>query len=78
MPSVTPRINHKSRQEESFDQLLRRFKKECDNAEIDQEIRDRKYHEKPNDTKNQKNQQLKRRKKLDAVKRNAPTRSRRR
>jgi small subunit ribosomal protein S21 len=78
MPSVTPRINHKSRQEESFDQLLRRFKKDCDNAEIVQEVRDREFYEKPNVTKNQKNQQLKRRKKLDAVKRNAPTRSRRR
>ena len=78
MPNVTPKYNAKSRQTEGFDQLLRRFKKACDNAGIVQEVRDRKYHEKPNDTKNQKNQQLKRRKKLDAVKRDAPTRQRRR
>jgi small subunit ribosomal protein S21 len=78
MPSVKPRLNPKNRNLEGFDQLLRRFKKECDNAGIVQEVRDRKYHEKPNDTKNQKNQQLKRRKELDAIKRNAPTRQRRR
>ena len=78
MPSVKPRLNPKNRMEEPFDRLLRRFKKDCDNAGIVQEVRDRKYHEKPNDTKNQKNQQLKRRKSQEAVKRNAPTRSRRR
>jgi small subunit ribosomal protein S21 len=78
MPSVKPRLNPKNRQEEPFDRLLRRFKKDCDNAGIVQEVRDRKYHEKPNDTKNQKNQQLKRRKSQEAVKRNAPTRQRRR
>ena len=65
MPSVKPRINPKNRQEEPFDRLIRRFKKDCDNAGIVQEVRDRKYHEKPNDTKNQKNQDLKRRKKLN-------------
>ena len=65
MPSVKPRLNPKNRQEEPFDRLLRRFKKDCDNAGIVQEVRDRKYHEKPNDTKNQKNQDLKRRKKLN-------------
>jgi|TARA_Y100000385_G_scaffold168340_1_gene174340 small subunit ribosomal protein S21 len=78
MPSVKPRLNPKNRMEEPFDRLLRRFKKDCDNAGIVQEVRDRKYHEKPNDTKNQKNQQLKRRKSQEAVKRNAPTRQRRR
>ena len=78
MPSVKPRIHPKNKMEEPFDKLLRRFKKECDNAEIVQEVRDRKYHEKPNDTKNQKNQDLKRRKKLDAKKRAIPTRQRRR
>ena len=78
MPSVKPRINPKNRMEEPFDKLLRRFKKECDNAEIVQEVRDRKYHEKPNDTKNQKNQDLKRRKKIDAKKRAIQTRQRRR
>ena len=66
MPSVKPRINPKNRQEEPFDRLLRRFKKDCDNAGIVQEVRDRKYHEKPNDTKNQKNQDLKRQTELNA------------
>ena len=70
MPSVKPRLNPKNRMEEPFDRLLRRFKKECDNAGIVQEVRDRKYHEKPNDTRNQKNQDLKRKKKLDLKRRN--------
>ena len=46
--------------------MLRRFKKQCERAGIVQEVRDRQYHEKPNDTKNQRNQDIKRRKKLDA------------
>ena len=46
--------------------MLRRFKKICDKKGIVKECRDRQYYEKPNDTKNQKNQDLKRRKKLDA------------
>ena len=66
MPEVKPRIDRKSNNVEPFDRMLRRFKKECDKAGTVQEVRDRKYHEKPNDTKNQKNQDLKRRKKLDA------------
>lgn len=66
MPSVTPKINPKNRNVEGFDQLLRRFKKECERANIVQECRDRKYHIKPNTIKNEKNQQLKRRKKLEA------------
>lgn len=65
MPEVKPRIDRKTRNEEPFDRMLRRFKKECDRAGIVQECRDRKYHEKPNDTRNQKNQDLKRRKKLN-------------
>ena len=69
MPSVKPRVNPKNRMEEPFDKVLRRFKKECEKKGIVQECRDRKYHEKPNDTKNQKNQDLKRRKKLDLKKR---------
>ncbi len=70
MPSVTPRTNPKSRTEEPFDRLLRRFKKDCDNAGIVQEVRDRKYHEKPNDTRNQKNQELKRQKQLNKKRQN--------
>ena len=65
MPEVKPRIDRKSNNVEPFDRMLRRFKKMCDNAGIVQEVRDRKYHEKPNDTKNQRNQDLKRRKKLN-------------
>jgi small subunit ribosomal protein S21 len=67
MPSVKPRVNPKNRMEEPFDKVLRRFKKECEKKGIVQECRDRKYHEKPNDTRNQKNQELKRRKKLNIV-----------
>ena len=70
MPEVKPRIDRKSNNVEPFDRMLRRFKKECDKAGIVQEVRDRKYHEKPNDTKNQKNQDLKRKKKLDLKRRN--------
>lgn len=66
MPKVTPKIHPKTKQTESFDVMLRRFKRACDKAEIVQEVRQRQYHEKPNDTKNQKNQDIKRRKKLDA------------
>ncbi len=68
MPSVKPRVNPKNRMEGPFDKVLRRFKKECEKKGIVQECRDRKYHEKPNDTRNQKNQELKRRKKLNKKK----------
>ena len=57
MPSITPRYNPKKRTTESFDQMLRRFKKACDNAGIVQEVRDRQYFEKPNQKKHKKNQQ---------------------
>lgn len=65
MPYVEPRVNPKNRNVEPFDRMLRRFKKACEKKGIVQECRDRKYYEKPNDTKNQRNQELKRRKKLD-------------
>lgn len=68
MPKVSPKLNPKTRQSEGFDSMLRRFKRACDKAEIVQEVRQRQYHEKPNDTKNQKNQAIKRRKKLDRMK----------
>ena len=68
MPSVTPKINPKNRNVEGFDQLLRRFKKQCENAGIVQEVRDRQHFLKPNAIKNQKNQDQKRRKKLDLCK----------
>ena len=66
MPSVKTRIHPKSRNVEPFDRMLRRFKKACDRKGIVQECRDRQYYTKPNDLKNQKNQAIKRRKKLDA------------
>mgnify|MGYP001204154961 CR=1 FL=1 len=69
MPNVTPKYNAKSRQSEGFDQLLRRFKKACDNAGIVQEVRDRQHFEKPNAKKHKKNQAQTRRNKLDAIKR---------
>lgn len=78
MPNVTPRTHPKNRNVEGFDQLLRRFKKECDNAGIIDRVRELQFYVKPNVTKNQKNQQLKRRKKLEAAKRAVPTRHRRR
>ena len=66
MPSVKPRIHPKSRNVEPFDRMLRRFKKACDRKGIVQECRYSQYYTKPNDLKNQKNQAIKRRKKLDA------------
>mgnify|MGYP003328451546 CR=1 FL=1 len=64
MTQVKPRMNPKTRQVESFDRMLRRFKKACDRKGIVQECRDRQYFTKPNDLKNQKNQAIKRKKKL--------------
>ena len=66
MPSVTPRIHPKSKRVEPFDQLLRRFKKACEKKGIVQECRDRQYYSKPNYIKNQKNQAIKRKKKIEA------------
>lgn len=37
----------KARQNESFEQLLRRFKRSCDNEKVVQEAKDRQYYEKP-------------------------------
>ena len=74
MPSVTPKINPKNRNVEGFDQLLRRFKKSIDNARIVQEVRDRQHIANPNSIRNQKNQDLKRRKKLDAKRASMTTR----
>ena len=62
MPSVKPRKHPKSKNVEPFDRILSRFKKQCERAGIVQEVRDRQYHIKPNTIKNQKNQDIKRRK----------------
>ena len=66
MPSVRPNKNPKTKNVEPFDRMLRRFKKSCERAGIVQEVRDREYYEKPASKRNQKNQDLKRRKKLQA------------
>jgi len=66
MTSVKPRINPKNKTVEPFDRMLRRFKKACERKGIVQECRDRKYYEKPNSKRNQKNQEIKRRKKIEA------------
>ena len=78
MPSITPRFNPKKKQTESFDGMLRRFKKACDNAGIVQEVRDRQYFEKPNQKKHKKNQAQTRRNKLEAIKRDKAGRPKRR
>ena len=64
MTQVKPRINPKTRQVESFDRMLRRFKKACDRKGIVKECRDREYYEKPASKRNQRNQAIKRKKKL--------------
>ena len=76
MPSVKPRINPKNKNVEPFDRMLRRFKKQCERANIVNEVRDRQYYEKPNQKKHKKNQDIARRKKLNA-KRDALEQSRR-
>ena len=64
MTQVKPRMNPKTRQVETFDRMLRRFKKACDRKGIVKECRDREYFEKPAMKRNQRNQAIKRKKKL--------------
>ena len=64
MTQVKPRMNPKTRQVESFDRMLRRFKMACDRKGIVKECRDREYFEKPAMKRNQRNQAIKRKKKL--------------
>jgi len=64
MTQVKPRMNPKTRQVESFDRMLRRFKKACDRKGIVKECRDREYFEKPAMKRKQRNQAIKRKKKL--------------
>ena len=66
MPSVKPRRHPKSKNVEPFDRMLRRFKKQCERAGIVNEVRERQYYEKPNQKKHKKNQEIARRKKLQA------------
>ena len=60
-----PRVDSKNM---SFEKALRIFRKKCDNAGIKEECRNRKYHIKPNQKRNEKNNYLKRTKKLEAEK----------
>tara|TARA_X000000950_G_C13889352_1_gene650203 strand:- start:2393 stop:2566 length:174 start_codon:yes stop_codon:yes gene_type:complete len=46
--------------------MLRRFKKACDKKGIVKEVRDRQYFEKPASKRNERNQSIKRKKKLEA------------
>ena len=66
MPSVKPNKHPKTNNVEPFDRMLRRFKKSCERAGIVQEVRQREFFEKPATKRNQKNQDIKRRKKLQA------------
>jgi len=66
MPSVRPNKHPKTNNVEPFDRMLRRFKKSCERAGIVQEVRQREFFEKPASKRNQKNQDIKRRKKLQA------------
>ena len=61
MPQVTPKHDKKRNKTESFDQLLRRFKKSCERAGIVQEVRDREYYQKHNQKRHEANQKRKRR-----------------
>jgi len=66
MTQVKPRINPKTKNVEPFDRMLRRFKKACDRKGIVKECRDRECFEKPAAKRNQRNQESRRRKKLNA------------
>ncbi len=62
-----PRVTQKYKQE-PFDKMLRRFKNQCERAGIVKTVREKQYYEKPNFTRNQKNQALKRTKKNNIFK----------
>ena len=62
-----PKVTQKYKQE-SFDKMLRRFKKQCERAGIVKRVRELEHYEKPNFKRNQKNQALKRTKKNDKFK----------
>lgn len=68
MTSVKPRQHPKTRNVEPFDRMLRRFKKLCDKKGIVKEVRDREHYVKPAAKRNEKNQAIKRKRKLEAKK----------
>jgi small subunit ribosomal protein S21 len=63
MPSVTPKFKN-----EPFDRMLRRFKNQCERAGIVAEVRKREHYEKPSAKRNQRNQDIKRSKIVQAAK----------
>lgn len=68
---MKPNFKHNKRKqprELSFDQMFRQWKKSCEKAGTVEEVRERRYYEKPASKKNAKNQRIKRRKYLDKVK----------
>lgn len=68
MPEVTPRHDKKRNKSESFDQMLRRFKKKCERAGIVAEVRSREHYVKPNQKRHEANQSRKRRNYLNKIK----------
>jgi ribosomal protein S21 len=60
-----PRVDAKNM---SFEKALRIFRKKCDNAGIKEECRERKYHVKPNQKRNETNNYRKRTKQLELKK----------
>ncbi len=67
MPSVRPKQHRKQKHPEPFDRMLRRFKKQCDRAGIVQECRKREFYTKPSAKRNEKNNQIKSKKKLEKM-----------
>jgi small subunit ribosomal protein S21 len=65
MPSVRQKRHPKQKHPEPFDRMLRRFKKQCDRAGIVQECRKREFYLKPSAKRNEKNNQIKRKRKLE-------------
>lgn len=67
MPQVRQRNHPKAKRPEPFDRMLRRFKKQCDRAGIVQECRKREFYTKPSTKRNERNNQIKRKKKLEKM-----------
>ena len=68
MPQVKPRHDKRRNKTESFDQMLRRFKKKCERAGIVSEVRARENYVKPNQKRHLANQKRKRKVYLNKIK----------
>tara|TARA_Y100000593_G_scaffold38025_1_gene73766 strand:+ start:1155 stop:1412 length:258 start_codon:yes stop_codon:yes gene_type:complete len=68
MPQVKPRHDKRRNKTESFDQMLRRFKKKCERAGIVSEVRAREHYVKPNQKRHLANQKRKRKAYLNKIK----------